>query len=255
VGQFLVIDGLVFPLWGQSQSNVGLPAPLNPKNFWDAPLGAISAGVEIVPGDHFALHRVEASQMTIEFVLFQALKDVKALELPAGIPSSGKKFEDFMVQQLYQKLRQLGTLHVFPPRYTLHQATYSSVAHQFDIVVRQSELTVIECKFRKKTGIDDLFAFMGKLIDYREPPCGIFVTTAEKVNNNVLYYAIAHHILIVCSSLPPVQYMIQRVKKNTDLARRLASLQTRLRGETSPNYLLVEWQNAHRRFMEEGYCR
>lgn len=193
--------------------------------------------------------------MTIEIVLFQALKDVKALELPPGTSSSGKKFEDFMVQQLYQPLRQQGGISVFPPRHTLRQATYSSVGHQFDIVIRRSELIAIECKFRKRTGIDDLFAFMGKLIDYREPPRGIFVTTAEKVNNNVFCYAIAHRISIVCPSLPPVQYMIQRVKKNTDLARRLASLQTRLRGKTSPNYLLVEWQNAHRSFMEEGYCR
>ena len=193
--------------------------------------------------------------MTVEIVLFQALRDVKALELPPGIPSSGKKFEDFTVRQLYQPLRQQGALCVFPPRYTLRQATCSGLAHQFDIVVRQSGLTAIECKFRKRIGIDDLFAFVGKLKDYRTPPRGIFVTTAEKVNNNVFCYAIAHRISIVCPSLPPVQYMIQRVKKNTDLARRLASLQTRLRGKTSPNYLLVEWQNAHRSFMEEGYCR
>ena len=191
--------------------------------------------------------------MTIEIVLFQALEDVKDLELPPGTPSSGSKFEDFMVQQLYQMLQQQGTLHIFPPRYTLREPTYSGLAHQFDVIIRQSELIAIECKFRKKTGIDSLFAFFGKLKDYREPPRGIFVTTAENVNDNVFYYAIAHCISIVCSSLPPVQYMIQRVKKNTDLARRLASLQTRLRGENAPNRLLVEWQNACGRFMVEGY--
>jgi len=191
--------------------------------------------------------------MTIEIVLFQSLKDVKALELPSGISSSGKKFEDFMVRQLYQKLQQQGTLHVFPPRYTLHEATYSGLAHQFDIVIRQSELTAIECKFRKRTGVGELFAFVGKLIDYREPPRGVFVTTGENVNDDIFYYALAHHILIICSSLPPVEYMIQRVKKNTDLARRLASLQTRLRSEHAPNRLLVEWQNAYRRFTDEGY--
>jgi len=192
--------------------------------------------------------------MTIEIVLFQALKDVKALELPPGIPGSGKKFEDFMVQQLHQTLQQQGTLHIFPPRYTLREATYSGVAHQFDIVIRQSKLTAIECKFRKRTNIGELFAFVGKLIDYREPPRGIFVTAAENVNNDVFCYAIAHRILVVCSRLPPVQYMIQRVKKDTDLGRRLASLQTRLRGENAPHYLLVEWQNAYRRFTVEGYC-
>lgn len=191
--------------------------------------------------------------MTIEFVLFQALKDVKALELPSGIPSSGKKFEDFMVQQLHQTLQQQGTLHIFPPRYTLREPTYSGVAHQFDIIIRQSGLTAIECKFRKRTRIGELFAFVGKLIDYREPLRGIFVTTAENVNNDVLCYAIAHRILIVCSSLLPVEYMIHRVKKNTDLARRLASLRTRLQGDNVPSYVLVEWQNAYGRFTAEGY--
>ena len=191
--------------------------------------------------------------MTIEIVLFQARKNVEALELPPGISSSGKRFEDFMVQQLYQMLQQQVALHIFPPRHTLREPTYSGLAHQFDVVIRQNELTAIECKFRKKTSISELFAFVGKLIDYRKRPRGVFVTTAEKINNDVFCYAIAHRILIVCSSLPPVQYMIQRVKKNTDLGRRLASLQTRLRGEHAPNRLLVEWQNAYRRFTVEGY--
>jgi hypothetical protein len=196
---------------------------------------------------------VAASQMTIETVLFQALKEVKILELPPGISSSGKKFEDLMVQQLYQKLQQQGTLHIFPPRYTLCEITYSGVAHQFDIVIRQSELIAIECKFRRRTNIGELFAFVGKLVDYRQPPSSIFVTTAENVNNDIFCYAIAHRIQIVCSSLPPVQYMIQRIKKNSDLARRLASLQTRLGGKSAPNHLLVEWQNAYARFTMEGY--
>ena len=192
--------------------------------------------------------------MTIEIVLFQALEGVKALELPPGVPSSGKSFEDFMVQQLYRVLQQQGTLRIFPPRYTLREPTYSGVAHQFDIVIRQSELIAIECKFRKKTGIDGLFAFVGKLKDYREPPRGIFVTTAENVNNDVFWYAIAQPIPIVCSSLPPVEYMIQRVKKNTDLSRRLASLQTRLLGKVFADGSLGARKDAYKRFTVEGYC-
>lgn len=191
--------------------------------------------------------------MTIETVLYQALRDVEALELPPGIASSGTKFEDFMVQQLYETLRQQGALRLSPPRYTLHEPTYSGLAHQFDIVVRQGRLTAIECKFRKRTNISELFAFMGKLIDYREPPQGIFVTTAEHVHDEVFYYALAHRIPVVCSCLPPVNYMIQQVKMNTDLAHRLASLQSRLQGENAPSHLLVEWQNAYRRFTVEGY--
>ena len=191
--------------------------------------------------------------MTIEIVQFHALKDKALDDLPPSIPSSGNKFEDFMVQQLYQKLRQLGTLRVFQPRYTLREDTYSGLAHQFDIVIQQDKLIAIECKFRGKTGIDNLFAFVGKLVDYRDLPRGIFVTTAKNVNDNVFCYAIAHRVSIVCSSLPPVEYMIQQAKKNTDLAHRLARLQIRLRGKTAPNHLLVEWQNANSRFTAEGY--
>ena len=192
--------------------------------------------------------------MTVESVLFQALKDVKALELPPSIPGSGKKFEDFMVRQLYQNLQQQGAPRIFPPRYTLHEPSYSGLAHQFDIVIRQGELTAIECKFRKKASIADLFAFVGKLLDYRRPPRGIFVTTAEKVNKEVFYYGIAHRISIVCPSLPPVDYMIQRVKEDTDLGRRLARLRTRLRGDSAPNHVFLEWQNGYGRFAMEGYC-
>lgn len=193
--------------------------------------------------------------MVLESVLLQGLKDVTVLELPRGTPSSGKRFEDFMVQQLYQALRQRGGLHVYQPRYTLAQPTHSGVAHQFDIVVRETQLTAIECKFRKRTGIDDLFAFLGKLKDYRDPPRGIFVTAAERVHDDSFCYAIAHRISIVCSSLPPVEYMMQRVKSNTDLARRLASLHVRLQAENVPRHVLIQWQNEYRRFAAEGYCK
>jgi hypothetical protein len=191
--------------------------------------------------------------MAIETVLFKALKNAQVLDLPPSLPSSGKKFEDYVVQILYQTLQQQGTLRVYPPRYTLRQATRSGVTHQFDIVAEESGLTAVECKFRKRIGIEALFAFVGKLIDYQEPPHGIFVTTAEDVNSNVFCYAIAHRIPIVCSCLPPVEYMIQRVNKDTDLARRLSSLQARLDGDNTPNHLFVEWQNAYRRFTMEGY--
>lgn len=191
--------------------------------------------------------------IAIAAVLFQALMDVTNLKLPVGIPSSGKRFEDFMVQQLCETLQQQGGLAVFPPRYTLREATLSSLAHQFDIVIQRSGLIAVECKFRRTTSIAQLFAFVGKLIDYRQPPSGIFVTTAENVNDEVFCYSIAHDILLVCSCLPPVQYMMRRVKRGTDLQRRLTSLQTRLRGEHPPRHLLIEWKNAYERFLGEGY--
>ena len=190
--------------------------------------------------------------MALETVLFQALDDVKTLRLRPGIPSSGKKFEDFMFKQLYQAVRQHGASDVYPPRYTLRQATSSGIFHQFDLLVRGDELTAVECKFRKKVGIDALFAFVGKLLDYREPPKGIFVTTAE-LNEDSFCYALAHHISIVCLSLPPVEYMMQYVKSDTDLARRLANLLSHVQHVNVPRHVLIQWQNEYRRFVTEGY--
>ena len=191
--------------------------------------------------------------MKPEVILFQALIEVMTLELPPGIPSPGKKFEDYIFQRLYLALRQASDQSVFPPRYTLLEATYSGVTHQFDVVVREEKLAAIECKFRKGTGIDDLFAFRGKLVDYRTSPRGIFLTTAQKICNEVFCYAIAHHISIVSPSLAPVDYMIQRVKSDTDLSRRLLNLREHLQSPSVPKQALVQWQNEHRRFKAEGY--
>jgi len=157
------------------------------------------------------------------------------------------------VQQLYLRLHQQGGFDVFPPRYTLHEATYSGISYQFDVVVRQSELIAIECKFRESTRIDELFAFVGKLVDYRKPPRGIFMTTAKHVNDDIFCYAIGHRILIISLLLPPVEYMIYRVKNNTNFACHLANLQARLREGNGPQYLLVEWKNDYARFVREGY--
>jgi hypothetical protein len=191
--------------------------------------------------------------MALEIILFQALEDATRLDLPPSVSSSGKKFEDFMFKQLYQAVRQHGASDVYPPRYTLQQSTHSGVVHQFDIVVRELRLTAVECKFRKRIGIDALFAFVGKLIDYREPPHGIFVTIAENLNDDCFCYAMAHRISIVCPSLPPVEYMMQCVKSGTDLARRLAGLLTHRQNVNNPRHVLIQWQNEYRRFVAEGY--
>ena len=192
--------------------------------------------------------------MKPEVVLFQALAEVAALELPPGISSSGKRFEDYAFQRLYLALKQAGGQRVFPPRYQLREATYSGVAHQFDIVVQEGKLVTVECKFRRGTGIDDLFAFLGKLRDYREPPRGIFLTTAQSLPDDVFCFAIAHEISIVSLCLAPVDYMVLRAKEGTDLHRRLLNLESQLRQPSTPRRVLVQWQNEHRRFRAEGYC-
>lgn len=166
--------------------------------------------------------------MTVDIVLFQAIANVQVLQLPPGTPSSGTKFENFMVQQLYQTLRQQRASSIYPPRYTLHEPTCSGVSHQFDLVIRENDLTTVECKFEGRISIAELFAYLGKLVDYRSVPRGIFVTVARDINDEIWHYAIAHRILIVSPLLPPVPYMIKQVKSSSDLSNRLVQLQSRL---------------------------
>ena len=192
----------------------------------------------------------------IAAVLYQSLRLVQSLNLPAGTPSSGKQFEDYVVVQLYQELKHQDGYRVFPPRHTLRADSFSGVSHQFDILVDwQDELYAVECKFRGNAHIDQLFATEGKLCDYRQRPKGIFVTTAVDVNAEIYYYALAHHIQLISHRLPPVEYLLQKASKGTGLAHILELLRERLEaGEAPPKHLLVEWKNAYQRFQAEGYC-
>lgn len=193
--------------------------------------------------------------MNIEVVLFKSLEAIQSLDLPVGVSTSGKKFEDHMVMRLCQELQQQAEFRIFRPRYTLHEATFSGEHHQFDIIVaEQDELVAVECKFRSSAHIDQLFATQGKLVDYHKRPRGIFVTTAQGVNDGMYYYALAHQILLISPALPPVEYMLRCVRDGTDLAHRLGIMQGRIRGRALPRHLLVEWKNNYMRFQDEGYC-
>jgi hypothetical protein len=100
--------------------------------------------------------------MNTEVALYKSLQVVRSLDFPVGKPASGKKFEDYMVMQLYQNLQQQRGFRVFPPRHTLREATFSGIYHQFDIVVaEQEQLVAVECKFRGTAHIDQLFATQG----------------------------------------------------------------------------------------------
>jgi hypothetical protein len=192
--------------------------------------------------------------MNTEVMLYRLLQTVQSLDFPVGKSASGKRFEDHIVMQLYQHLRQHGEFRVFPPRHTLREATFSGVCHQFDIVVAEHErLVAVECKFRGSAHIDQLFATQGKLVDYRKPLRGVFVTTAQGVNDEMYYYALAHQILLISPGLPPIGYMLHCVRAGTDLAHRLETLQGRIKDGAPPQHLLVEWKNNYVRFQDEGY--
>jgi len=193
--------------------------------------------------------------MNTEVVLYKSLQAVRLLNFPVGESASGKKFEDYMVMQLYQKLQQQGEFQVFPPRHMLHEATFSGVCHQFDIIVAEQErLVAVECKFRGSAHINELFATYGKLVDYCKRPRGVFVTTAQGFNDEMYWYALAHQILLICPQLPPVEYMLQRVKEGTDLVSRLEILRSRIKEGIAPKHVLVEWRSSYMRFQDEGYC-
>jgi hypothetical protein len=160
-----------------------------------------------------------------------------------------------MVMQLHRKLQQQAEFRVFPPRHTLREATFSGFFHQFDIVVaEQEELVAVECKFRSSAHIDQLFAAVGKLVDYYKRPRGVFVTTAHDVNDEMYCYALAHQISLISPLLPPVEYMLECVREGADLARRLEIVKDRMREGALPRHVLVEWKNNHMRFQDEGYC-
>jgi Holliday junction resolvase len=193
--------------------------------------------------------------LNIEIVLYKSLQAMQPNNLPVGKSTSGKKFEDHMVMQLYHKLQEQAEFRVFPPRHTLREATYSGIHHQFDIIVaEQEELVAVECKFRTSAHIDQLFATLGKLIDYKKRPRGVFLTAAQAVNDGIYCYALAHQITLISPSLPPIEYMLQCTKKGTDLGKRLETLLDRVRGDALPRQLLVEWKNSYMRFQDEGYC-
>ena len=197
-----------------------------------------------------------SAMMSIQAILYQSLQTVVSLDLPVGEAASGKKFEDYVVKQLYQQLQRQSEDRVFTPRHTLREPTFSGVFHQFDIVIaRPNETVAVECKFRGSAHIDQLFATHGKLIDYRSRPHGVFITTACGVNDEIYYYALAHRIQIICSLLPPVEYMLECAKKGTSLARTLEDLRQRIEDNLEPKRLLVEWKHSYDRFQSEGYCR
>jgi len=46
-----------------------------------------------------------SAMMSIQAILYQSLQTVDSLNLPSGEAASGKKFEDYVVKQLYQQLQ------------------------------------------------------------------------------------------------------------------------------------------------------
>lgn len=143
----------------------------------------------------------------------------------------GFSFEDRVSQKAYECIRGY-PISVSPPRSTLNYPTVSGLKHQFDGIVSESNIFyVIECKRTGMTVIDQVFSFNSKILDYALEKeftkdfqiKGIFLCTA-RINNNIKKYALAHRILPLDSTLPPIQVMINKTEHNDRLRQELEEL-------------------------------
>jgi hypothetical protein len=142
---------------------------------------------------------------------------------------AGFALEEMVSQKAYECIRGYPGIAVLPPRSTLNYPTVSGLAHQFDVVMRESNtFYVIECKRRGIASIDQIFSFNAKILDYAFKDSfnknfsikGVFLSTA-KLTDNARKYALAHGIIPIDPSLPPIQFMIDRVKEEDTLYQEL----------------------------------
>jgi len=142
---------------------------------------------------------------------------------------AGFALEEIVSKKAYECIRGYPGVSVLPPRSTLNYPTVSSLTHQFDVVMSQNNtFYVIECKRRGIASIDQIFSFNAKILDYAFKDSfnkgfsikGVFLSTAE-LTDNARKYALAHGIIPIDPSLPPIQFMIDRVKEEDTLYREL----------------------------------
>jgi hypothetical protein len=179
---------------------------------------------------------------------------------------AGYRFEDKAAEAAYEALVRMGVA-AYRPRYTLALPTISGLQQQFDVVVPdRSRYLLIELKRRSQSSIEQLYAFVAKLLDYALATrlhktgntfTGVFVSTAPRLNDNFRHFAIAYGVIPIALDLPPCHTLIQR-SENPRVRRDAADLLKRLdmplpdavltgsrRLETRT--LLLEWQSVAQR--------
>lgn len=173
----------------------------------------------------------------------------------------GHRFEDTAAKAAYEALVHVG---VTPrqPRHTLALPTVSGLRHQFDIVVPDgSRWFTIELKHRSSAQIEQLYAFVAKLLDYALAArlhgtghefTGVFVSTAPRLNDHFRQFALAYGVVAIAPDLPPCQVLEEcpqdeSVRRDAvDLARRIeaplptVAIQPARRAEAA--LLVQEWQ-------------
>jgi hypothetical protein len=184
--------------------------------------------------------------------------------LPASV--AGHRFEDEAVKAAYQALVRVGVAPL-PPRHTLQLPTISGLYQQFDVVVPdRRRYFIVELKRRSHSEIEQLFAFVAKLLDYAIAAqiqatghtfTGLFVSTASRLNDRFRQFAISYGVIPLAVDLPPCQVIEERTNEPgllqdaADFARRLSSPLPKLAlqspARVPPSLLLAEWKSIAQR--------
>lgn len=174
---------------------------------------------------------MKSSMHYVIVLLFNLIRDESKRGFKESGPpvKAGFALEDVVSQKAYECIRGYPGIEVLPPRSTLNYPTVSGLTHQFDVVMRENNtFYVIECKRRYVATIDQIFSFNAKILDYAFKDFfnksfsikGLFLSTAE-LTDNARKYALAHGIIPIDPSLPPIQFMMDKMKEEDPLYREL----------------------------------
>jgi hypothetical protein len=188
--------------------------------------------------------------------------------------SAGHDFENQIVQRVFLAVSKQGGYKTSPPRTTLKLRTVSGLSHQIDVIVAEGVSTyhLIECKFTKLAGIEEMYALNAKLLDYafgalgaqqKSVFRGYFLTGLTGVNENFYKFAIAWGITpIVLNGIPPLEYIAYKTPKDSSLYPKIAKLMeetvsTDIKRTASQrrnaDQLLAKWRVFHTLWKQEGY--
>jgi len=180
----------------------------------------------------------------------------------------GFSFEERVSKRAYEHIRKY-PVSVLPPRSTLNYPTISGLRHQFDgIIADGNTFFVIECKRRGLALIDQIFSFNSKILDYAFKDSfasnfrikGIFLCTA-KITENIRKYALAYGILPMDLTLPPLEVMIDKMKRSDSMLQDLIKLKRlvalpqpdALKSRCNGHELFQRFMICYQKWKEKGY--
>lgn len=218
--------------------------------------------------DSFGTGPSDSLQLAIQVLYSLTLEAVGDVPRGSAIAATaGRKFEDDAADAAYTTLVDHGVHPPTPPRHRLELPTLSGLYQQFDLVVKDHlRYCVVELKRRSQAEIEQVYAFVAKLLDYALAAkiystdhtfTGIFVSTSPRLNDHIRQFAIAYGVLPIASDLVPCQ-LIQAEATEVSIRSDALSLARRLgvplpdvllsRNRSDSRALLLEWQSVALRF-------